>query len=168
MSKESKEMEYLKDIKYLVLNEIDNLKNKELWKSYFDKLEQSLTELQQIKSAELTKALECLEELGKMYLENDSQVEDLIIFDTIKQALIKAQRIIKQEEVNKQKAEAFDYLMSKMKFEFKGRGHIMTDTFYVFVEMSGEQFVVDFDNEEEYNKLKEVVNTYNDTSTNER
>ena len=38
----SEALEKLGDISYLVLNEIDDLKNKELWKSYFGTIKQAL------------------------------------------------------------------------------------------------------------------------------
>lgn len=41
-AKPSEAMRELDDISYLVLNEIDDLKNKELWKSYFTNIKQAL------------------------------------------------------------------------------------------------------------------------------
>ncbi len=45
--KPSEALRMLADISYLVLNEIDDLKNKELWKSYFTKIKQTLLKAQE-------------------------------------------------------------------------------------------------------------------------
>lgn len=43
----SEAIKKLDDISYLVLNEIDDLKNKELWKSYFNTIKQALIKAQE-------------------------------------------------------------------------------------------------------------------------
>ena len=66
-------------------------------------LEQSLQRLESIDNANPSEALE---ELGKYELKQDCLVEDLTVYDTIKQALLKAQEnekvlsIIKEKDVD--------------------------------------------------------------------
>ena len=54
-AKPSEALKELDDISYLVLNEIDDLKNKELWKSYFNTIKQAL-----LKSQEQEKVLKIM------------------------------------------------------------------------------------------------------------
>ena len=76
-------------------------------KKDYEFLKQALTELQAIKEAKPSKALEYLEDIKKWVLDNIVLLDtDLTKFDTIEQALLKAQEqekvleIIKEKNVN--------------------------------------------------------------------
>ena len=91
---ESKEMEAL----HLIAKKVELADNDDYWevRNAYATVEQSLTELQQIKSAEPTKALECLKTLGELRggsfdFNTRLKVRFEEEFDTIKQALLKAQ-----------------------------------------------------------------------------
>ena len=88
----SEALKKLDDISYLVLNEIDDLKNKELWKSYFNNIKQALIKAEKEHNsinllmqeldckdfAELRKYARCgYEKLNKKYLKwEDLEFED--------------------------------------------------------------------------------------------
>ena len=65
-AKPSEVIKKLDDISYLVLNEIDDLKNKELWKSYFNTIKQAL-----IKAQETEKENAYIEKIKTMMKQKD-------------------------------------------------------------------------------------------------
>ena len=86
---ESKEMEAL----HLIAKKVELADNDDYWevRNAYATVEQSLTELQQIKSAEPTKALECLEEMYRLCTPQRTYYKLDKCYTTIKQALLKAQ-----------------------------------------------------------------------------
>ena len=117
----SEALRKLDDISYLVLNEIDDLKNKELWKSYFNTIKQALLKQlsgsqytnivldEAVKPSEAMEALQKLDEMEfhiseKVYVEelndyvNETQyLSNTVAFSTIKQYILKTQE---QEKEN--------------------------------------------------------------------
>ena len=99
---ESKELEAL----HLIARKVELADNDDYWevRNAYATVEQALTELQQIKSAEPTKALECLEKLCIGHIIKPNVLYECR--DTIKQALMSksnAERcweIVKNKKVN--------------------------------------------------------------------
>ena len=117
----SEALRKLDDISYLVLNEIDDLKNKELWKSYFNTIKQAL--LKQLSGSQYTnivldeavkpsEAMECLNWLNatipQWCREKDKEHPDTIA--PIKQSLLKAQEL---EKENAEYKEVLDIIFEK-------------------------------------------------------
>ena len=104
----SEALRKLDDISYLVLNEIDDLKNKELWKSYFNTIKQAL--LKQLSGSQYTnivldeavkpsEAMECLATMYKLCTPQRTYHKLDVCNNTIKQALLKAQENEKMLEI---------------------------------------------------------------------
>lgn len=92
----SKELEALKRMEYFVNEEMGIKTFKQSgWHiegtDDYEMVKEALQRLEAIDSAKPSKALESLKKLGEYELKQNCLVEDLIVYDTIKQALIKVQ-----------------------------------------------------------------------------
>lgn len=89
--------EYIQALEHFVRTSVWNEDEfHEIWDNGNSDLEivkQALKRLESIDNASISEAWECLEKLGKHELKQDCLVEDLTVYDTIKYALLKAQKL---------------------------------------------------------------------------
>jgi len=102
MNRELEEIKSIVIIHFGALGFLNPSENEQILKDR-DKVLNALTELQSLKEANPSEVLKCFEKLGKYELKQDFLVEDLIVYDTIKQTLIKAQENEKVLEIIEEK-----------------------------------------------------------------
>ena len=145
----SEALRKLDDISYLVLNEIDDLKNKELWKSYFNTIKQALLKQlsgsqytnivldEAVKPSEAMEALQKLDEMEfhiseKVYVEelndyvNETQyLSNTVAFSTIKQYILKTQELEKENAELKACIRDWEDDYEHLKYAWEKRGKVL-------------------------------------------
>lgn len=132
-------------ISYLVLNEIDDLKNKELWKSYFDTIKEALLNAQEHNSINIFKGSKkvkieipescCLMDYNPVVIKTNNQ----IALEIIKEKPFESASCINYITINKNNSNMLDYEHYCMTIRESDRV-----------------------NEDEFNLLKEVIGEEND------
>lgn len=87
----------LDDIRYLVLNEIDDLKNKELWKSYFDTIKEALLKAQNLKALEVIKKNPYNSGICLTYLKSNSRYSKMKDYEHYCMTIRECDRVNEEE-----------------------------------------------------------------------